>query len=106
MRISDWSSDVCSSDRQRPGLATATGRCPIAANDALGRRSLIIERDGPEPGGVRCCCPDGFQNVELLKSDHCASNMDPIARIFKRSEERHVGKEGVSTCKSRWSPSH
>ena len=53
---------------RRPGVATAIGRCPVAANGALGRRSLTIERDGPEPGGVRCCCPDGFQNVELLKN--------------------------------------
>src|SRR3546814_1227178 len=69
MRISDWSSDVCSSD-----LATTIGfTVPIFATIL----SALILR---ETTGIHRC---------------------PA-----RSEERRVGKECVSTCRSRWSPSH
>src|SRR3546814_9526851 len=77
MRISDWSSDVCSSDlagsQARPGLSqarTATGHARAGHRLRLGR--------GTEVRG----------------------------RALRRSEERRVGKECVSTCRSRWSPYH
>src|SRR3546814_3897903 len=76
MRISDWSSDVCSSDLLLPFAAHArqTG-------------SLYLSAYGAKAGfGVA-----GF---------------DDQARIRYRSEERRVGKECVSTCRSRWSPCH
>src|SRR3546814_3328781 len=73
MRISDWSSDVCSSD-----LRTRDG-CPSFA-----RRSGV--QDGPTPPTRRC-------DARRTRGDH-------------RSEERRVGKECVSTCRSRWSPYH
>src|SRR3546814_2079555 len=83
MRISDWSSDVCSSDLLDlfGGISfdkgCYTGQEIIARLHYLGtlkRRLFIarIEGDAPVP----------------------------------RSEERRVGKECVSTCRSRWSPSH
>src|SRR3546814_10506673 len=70
MRISDWSSDVCSSDLNSSRRAA---RCN-------GRRH---GRDPPkqEPG----------------------RRAEPVPR-WQRSEERRVGKECVSTCRSRWSP--
>src|SRR3546814_5051174 len=70
MRISDWSSDVCSSD--------------LARSRARGRAQGEVER-AP-------CAADGDRR--LLRSAH------------DRSEERRVGKECVSTCRSRWSPYH
>src|SRR3546814_7575616 len=66
MRISDWSSDVCSSD--------------------LYLYSLEYARERPQ-GRV----PD---------------SKDPTTAPVARSEERRVGKECVSTCRSRWSPYH
>src|SRR3546814_2496924 len=63
MRISDWSSDVCSSDLIMPILPASWRSRPGATMSA------------------RC----------LRES---------------RSEERRVGKECVSTCRSRWSPYH
>src|SRR3546814_7010084 len=65
MRISDWSSDMCSSDL--------------------------------------------LESLDRLSRDHA-----DLAWIFReltfhgirRSEERRVGKECVSTCRSRWSPYH
>ena len=53
---------------RRPDFAAGTGSCPVAAEDALGRRSQFMLRNGPEPGDVRCCYPDGFQNVWLLRN--------------------------------------
>src|SRR3546814_9724167 len=84
MRISDWSSDVCSSD------------LPI----------VPIE-------------PDVSHKRGDLKSKYCAAHIwcwpTPVATtaspwvmslMASRSEERRVGKECVSTCRSRWSPYH
>src|SRR3546814_6272446 len=76
MLISDWSSDVCSSD-----LPGAHHRRDAAA---LRRR----------PAGHHHADPSGFR--------FCAA--DRMAAV--RSEERRVGKECVSTCRSRWSPYH
>src|SRR3546814_16472950 len=78
MRISDWSSDVCSSDlspHRRPSAA------PRRARHFRRRHN----RDRPRP--VR-------------------SSSDLRNPAYGRSEERRVGKECVSTCRSRWSPSH
>src|SRR3546814_3819762 len=92
MRISDWSSDVCSSDllvaardAARSGVAlvvTATGLA-FALGQRLDRASLEQRR--------------------LVDEDQAASGR---ARRVIRSEERRVGKECVSTCRSRWSPYH
>src|SRR3546814_1852299 len=73
MRISDWSSDVCSSDLPTQALL-----------DAL----TIRRRKGSLEGLLVAICGD------ILHS-----------RVA-RSEERRVGKECVSTCRSRWSPYH
>src|SRR3546814_4780600 len=97
MRISDWSSDVCSSDLnqiQRPG-ARADGI--IRPPDAGGSPRKCCRIDGPllENGlaGRLERSPQGYRR-------------DPADRIRTRSEERRVGKECVSTCRSRWSPYH
>src|SRR3546814_11704076 len=77
MRISDWSSDVCSSDLPKPGPG-GLGATP----GGLGRR-----RDGI--------------SIRLTPA-HARRR----GRRMTRSEERRVGKECVSTCRSRWSPCH
>src|SRR3546814_6824436 len=92
MRISDWSSDVCSSDLR--DLVTALGVDAGGGVDEvgdLGRRylHLVVEEDG-----------DG-------KARHLArSRLHLFGDLAdgERSEERRVGKECVSTCRSRWSP--
>src|SRR3546814_3113098 len=75
MRISDWSSDVCSSD-----LGTTLARFGPVQEEAwrhgLGRWGSCLLRD------------TAYLNWRY------------------RSEERRVGKECVSTCRSRWSPYH
>src|SRR3546814_5264451 len=76
MRISDWSSDVCSSDldeRRKPAFASARGKL-----------------------GVQLFDPSAASSLEF----------PPNRNALTRSEERRVGKECVSTCRSRWSPYH
>src|SRR3546814_3351544 len=80
MRISDWSSDVCSSDLRIERFVTHPLRWTMAIQAiALG----II-------GFVPASVPHSYVTV-------------PIS-FLARSEERRVGKECVSTCRSRWSP--
>src|SRR3546814_9895761 len=92
MRISDWSSDVCSSDR-----FIATGRRHIAF---VGPQATIRVGDGTTPGGEfrRDRCGEVTGASQLVKTD--------LGTLVLRSEERRVGKECVSTCRARWSPCH
>src|SRR3546814_16664475 len=85
MRISDWSSDVCSSDLNRIQERCESGRLPCK-NRTLSRS---IPRSRP-------------WIVRLRRDDGQHRRPYPP----KRSEERRVGKECVSTCRSRWSPYH
>src|SRR3546814_4234194 len=79
LRISDWSSDVCSSD-----LAVATVFTLARFSEAF----LVLRAQG---AGLP------IMLVPLIRWVHCRTG---------RSEERRVGKECVSTCRSRWSPYH
>src|SRR3546814_2271076 len=72
MRISDWSSDVCSSDL------------------SAGVPSLF-----------RLCGNDGQSETPIYMPELRLRHLS-----LARSEERRVGKECVSTCRSRWSPYH
>src|SRR3546814_3625545 len=83
MRISDWSSDVCSSDLSEDFLSDKPLFEAICDEflDFIGSAPLIIHNGAFDMG---------FLNAELRR----------------RSEERRVGKECVSTCRSRWSPYH
>src|SRR3546814_14439523 len=102
MRISDWSSDVCSSDL-----------CKIIENRTL--------------DALRASCPGqriAYRNVDTLTDEknrqRVRQRAEAVDAIFvttaapihgvpperRRSEARRVGKECVSTCRSRWSPYH
>src|SRR3546814_1864126 len=81
MRISDWSSDVCSSD-----LIGAQLRCP----------------------GKGAHVENGMVGHQRRRGDEA---IDQPAQALadpddQRSEERRVGKECVSKCRSRWSTYH
>src|SRR3546814_14974682 len=99
MRISDWSSDVCSSDLR--DLVEALGA--QARTLDRGRHLLLLRVLGA--GGVA---------ADLLHLDSRARELiDPavahvgrLRRLSGRAEERRVRKERVSTCRSRWSPYH
>src|SRR3546814_20068305 len=94
MRMSDWSSDVCSSDLQgAAGCAVHIGR------DV----ELPHQRDG---GGVAPAGRDlrAEQDAGPLRLDQDVDKPLDVVRVADRSEERRVGKECVSTCRSRGSP--
>src|SRR3546814_17323270 len=109
MRISDWSSDVCSSDL--PGVAdqlqhvdflvvlaggldddlqrAAVGQQAIAVAVALGQADLVDQRVG-------------FRGVEGGLS--LAVRRLVERAVGQRSEERRVGKECARSCRSWWTP--
>src|SRR3546814_4231268 len=92
MRISDWSSDVCSSDlREGRGMMTA---CEF--QDGIGMT------DDRKPD--RCVRHDCRRALAESRAE-VAFWRDVYERAAS-SEERRVGKECVSTCRSRWSPYH
>src|SRR3546814_5667041 len=98
MRISDWSSDVCSSDLAR------------YVNDSTGG-SFMPHFARKENGCVGYCAFEDFTgggNVEVVNERRVVSNMAgaELRPASGRSEERRVGKECVGTCRSRWSPYH
>src|SRR3546814_17194753 len=97
MRISDWSSDVCSSD-------------------------LIVILGHGGCGGVKASLSEAFKDakpgeggfiahwIDLLDEERdrvrAAAALHPDLDAQRRSDERRVGKECVSPCRSRWSPYH
>src|SRR3546814_15094143 len=99
MRISDWSSDVCSSDLERGDRLEAEG-----AGTALDRvRGAEDTVDGLVVGLRRIEVQQGrFHHVEAFE----AFTEERAVNAAERSEERRVGKACVSTCRSRWSPYH
>src|SRR3546814_2914788 len=101
MRISDWSSDVCSSDLLPGGGIDA--HQPDVGRNAERDRRLVGERPRHELLEHRCCDRGArfpsAQRPWLVESHEYADR-----EIGRRSEERRVGKECVSTCRSRGSP--
>src|SRR3546814_16484512 len=84
MRISDWSSDVCSSD---------------------------LWLDGAAAGALRSLFVDGVERADVWRLPRRTRYLGTLLNHGGwgrewRSEERRVGKECVSTCSSRWSPYH
>src|SRR3546814_9812972 len=105
MRISDWSSDVCSSDLVQPG-----DRIGLVGRNGAGKTTTmrILAGEGePYAGTVTRTGEIGY-----LPQDPKEGDLDMLARdrVLSarglRSEERRVGKACVRTCRSRWSPYH
>src|SRR3546814_10182563 len=86
MRISDWSSDVCSSDLVRK----ITHPSPQMAETMRERAERVAWYQA--------------WTAERLLAMSEVDLLEYLSRL--RSEERRVGKECVSTCRSRWSPYH
>src|SRR3546814_12225934 len=97
MRISDWSSDVCSSDLM------------FSSKDI----SAIPEENQVLDHSLICMVSSSFRGKQQLPviingktyyayCQNCVWKLNNVPR----SEERRVGKESVSTCRYRWSPYH
>src|SRR3546814_18973290 len=87
MRISDWSSDVCSSDLLKAIFSVGAGIDHLASDPDL---------------------PPGIPIVRMVEPGLTAglSEYVVLAVLSHRSEERRVGQGCVSTCRSRWSSYH
>src|SRR3546814_10996673 len=113
MRISDWSSDVCSSDL----LFAAT----VAENGF--DFTALVAHDEPRVGGRvggkaarhllarRIADHHGVAALEAPLDGGAPRRQQRLALLQRldgagRTQERRVGKECVSTCRSRWSPYH
>src|SRR3546814_15141851 len=128
MRISDWSSDVCSSDLRSAtenveALAKAKGVKPaeiiacvldrprheklIAELRGIGCGIMLIP-DGDVAGVIATSNPDTTIDIYMGQGGAPEGVLAAAALrcVGGRSEERRVGKECVSTCRSRWSPYH
>src|SRR3546814_3636219 len=97
MRISDWSSDVCSSD-----LFSQVQGVQLPAKFATMTWEEAMRRFGSDK-------PDLRVKLEFVDVSDLMTDVD--FKVFSspandRSEERRVGKECVSTCRSRGSPYH
>src|SRR3546814_17548684 len=98
MRISDWSSDVCSSDLVERGR---TGRGPL--DSGIAWRPLAVEAS-------RSPTFSAHVNLSLTPRGYAAHMVGDMESVMStqffyrdgRSEERSVGKECVSTCRYRW----
>src|SRR3546814_14624064 len=102
MRISDWSSDVCSSDLLIDGVPG-----DINLLNPLDVASITVLKDASSAAIYGARAAYGVVLITTKKGQKgklqvTYSNNFSVAR----SEERRVGKECVSTCRSRWSPHH
>src|SRR3546814_12515818 len=99
MRISDWSSDVCSSDL----LGAIQAFALLSLRKLLGGIADIWSEKHDD---IWSYCEETIDDSSLYLLDRFAidSILDEYEVICTRSEERRVGKECVSTCRSRWSP--
>src|SRR3546814_10028136 len=107
MRISDWSSDVCSSDliacgnadivEEECGRVVALHSQLVEIAPALETGSVALDEDQAD-----AACSGRWIGLR-----HDDDDVGALSVADKgRSEERRVGKECVSTCRSRWSPYH
>src|SRR3546814_12931913 len=98
MRISDWSSDVCSSDlddvRKLVDMAIAE----------FGSLSMLVNNAGPSGETFGYGALHELPGAIFEQTMRVGAFGAFWACKYARSEERRVGKECVSTCRYRWSP--
>src|SRR3546814_13713143 len=101
MRISDWSSDVCSSDLD------ATMHSTMGLIDGPNAQAQLRQPEGSQPSSIGEGGRKRWSIKLSLRTKRGLHNRDwPVHEPLRglRSEERRVGKECVSTCRSRWAP--
>src|SRR3546814_12230740 len=108
MRISDWSSDVCSSDlAMRYKLFLAAGTTPVRSQRGMRNSGHLYTPSGGIYTQEKLhVTPAEREYWGIVPGEGIRVFETPIGRIaiVIRSEERRVGKECVSTCRFGWSP--
>src|SRR3546814_12979489 len=93
MRISDWSSDVCSSDLYTPGEIEA------ACEEARHRQTYVAAH-AYSPEAIRMAVKGGVHSIEhgnMIDAGAAAAMIEHGATLVPRSEGSRVGKGVVST---------
>src|SRR3546814_15032204 len=105
MRISDWSSDVCSSDLESSEIGKALSEA-IETRKPRTVRFRFASKHNSFWATARV--KPWKRGAAIVIRDLSQDERDEITREQwgSRSEERSVGKECVSTCRSRWSENH
>src|SRR3546814_15384612 len=107
MRIIDWSSDVCSSDLTDIGTWQVNG---TGVPSLISGNLDLKEETGDSITIGAVVRPDMgsslLSDLTVSVDFYDIKIKDAIGIVPGRSEERRVGKECVSTCRSRWSPYH
>src|SRR3546814_11443577 len=100
MRVSDWSSDVCSSDLRVADARINIEMCRLLTLKAAWMMDTAGNKTArQEIAMIKVAAPNmALQVIDDAMQAHGGGAM--------RSEERRVGKAGVSTCRSRRSPHH
>src|SRR3546814_19343817 len=119
MRISDWSSDVCSSDLIGGTQDISDTAHQVVDNCLFEGGSLAFNLAGTNQPGPLIYTNNQHFNQSMAGSrfyhawQAIVDNLlyegirgEVASDATYRSEERRVGKECVSTCRSRWSPYH
>src|SRR3546814_2824499 len=127
MRISDWSSDVCSSDLQAGNRTFVSDTANRLTDQRRDREHADTVRLLGAISGLDRVSDHQFLERRIADARHRRTGQNAMrdvsgdargalvhqrlcriaqgaARIDDRSDERRVGKECVSTCRSRWSP--
>src|SRR3546814_20334767 len=103
MRISDWSSDVCSSDLL---IGCGSGRTFASIERledlAFGVARRVVEHCRQRQVGCQVLVAVNEEAAALITGTQVGSTLLQAGSIRTRSEERRVGKECVSTVRSRW----
>src|SRR3546814_13937764 len=116
MRISDWSSDVCSSDLDRIAIMSSmVSRIAILAALVSSTSSTAATSDAPQSNweqvrqSINTPAPQSAQVTAAVMEWRRLNQSDGLSfneYAAFRSEERRVGKEWVSRCRSRRAPVH
>src|SRR3546814_13593211 len=81
--------------------STLPGPLPFWPLDAFIKHAIGV----PMTAAVNASNHEAFLSA-VVPAGNIYASADDASRVFQRSEERRVGKECVSTCRSRWSPYH
>src|SRR3546814_20131809 len=114
MRISDWSSDVCSSDLGGIDALVFTGGIGEHQPDMRARicarltwLGITCDADANKAGAFNIASSGADVAVLIIPANEEQEMAEQCATILgARSEERRVGKECVRPCRYRWSPYH
>src|SRR3546814_14780998 len=123
MRISDWSSDVCSSDLSGNQNSVLDGALSVqglntavdAALQSSDYKNALNQLSGEVHGSTQSALQSSTGLLASTVGNRMRGNVgagmlagapmaDASGSIPARSEERRVGNECVSTCRSRWAP--